>query len=183
MADTGRKKAGKLYLLHIERAQLLLDTIEEDASGIVDGIVEDRGLLLRFGNEGIALVEELDAGDDYTCKQGKLEHTYQAAKEAVDPPEADNAEQLRHEPSHYAEEQGHDYHYHDEGRDVGCLDRDTEGPCEPRSYGHIESSAEKQAADEAGKAGYLLHQPVAQAADETHDKEYSDDDVNCFHII
>ena len=69
-------------------------TIEEDAGGIVDGIVENRVHLIALRDESVALVEELDASDDDAYKQGKLEHSYQAAEEAVDPSEADGFEQL-----------------------------------------------------------------------------------------
>ena len=175
--------AAKLRGLQVERAQLLFDAIEEDSGSIVDGIVEDRSLLLLFGDQSVVLVEELDAGNDDTSKQGKLKYAHEAAKETVYPPEADGLEQLRHEPSHQIEEQGHNNQNQHEGGDVSRLDRHSKGGGDPRPYGHIEGAAEKQTADEASKACHLLHQSVAQAADEAQGEEDGDDNINCFHVF
>ena len=67
-------------------------TIEEDAGGIVDGIVENRVHLIALRDESVALVEELDASDDDAYKQGELEHTYQATEESIDPSKANGFE-------------------------------------------------------------------------------------------
>ena len=80
-------------------------TLSFQKSFIVDGIVECRGLFRLGREEGITLIEELDACNDDACQEGKLEHTYEATQEAVDPAETDGAEQLRHKPTHQAEEQ------------------------------------------------------------------------------
>ena len=58
----------------------------------MDGVVEYGVCLLLLGDEGVLLVEKLDAGDDDTRQEGKLECAYDAAQEAVDPAEADGFE-------------------------------------------------------------------------------------------
>ena len=173
----------KLHCLHVKPLELFLDAIEEDACGIVDGIVEHRGLFLFLSNEGIVLVEKLDACNDDSRKEGKLEHTHHAAKDAVYPTQADGAEYLRHEPAYQAEEQGHDNQYQDECGDVGSLDRDAKRSAQPLPYRHVECTAQEQATDETSQASHLFYQPVAQATDEPDDEQHTDDDVDCLHDI
>ena len=108
------------------RLQLLLDAAEEDTRRIVDRIIEYGRLLVRFGDEAVMLVEELDAGDDNAHEQSALEHANESAQEAVDPSEADNAEQLGNEPAHEVEEKGYDNQYKYECRDVGRLGGEVE---------------------------------------------------------
>ena len=45
----------------------------------MDGVVEYGVCLLLLRDEGVLLVEKLDAGDDDTRQEGKLEYAYDAA--------------------------------------------------------------------------------------------------------
>ena len=161
--------------------QLLLDAAEEDTSGIIDRIIEYGRLLACLGDEAVVAIEKLDASDEDTHEQGILKHAYQATQEAVDPSEADNAEQLGNEPAHEVEEKGYDNQYKYECRDVSGLGGEVECVRQPLPYREVEGSTEEQASNQSCQAGNLLHGSVAQATDKSDGEQHGDDDVNCLH--
>ena len=163
--------------------QLLLDAAEEDTRGIIDRIIEYGRLLACLGDEAVVAIEKLDTGDDNTHEQSALEHANESAQEAVDPSEADNAEQLGNEPAHEVEEKGYDNQYKYECRDVSGLGGEVECVRQPLPHREVEGSTEEQASDEPCQAGNLLHGSVAQATDKSDGEQHGDDDVNCLHDI
>ena len=163
--------------------QLLLDAAEEDTSGIIDRIIEYGRLLACLGDEAVVAIEKLDASNDNAHEQSTLEHANESAQEAVDPSEADNAEQLGNEPAHEVEEKGYDNQYKYECRDMSGLGGEVECVRQPLPYREVEGSTEEQASDEPCQAGNLLHGSVAQATDKSDGEQHGDDDVNCLHDI
>ena len=166
----------------VDIAEFLLDTAEEDSGDIVDGIIEYGRLLACLGDEAVVAIEKLDAGDDNAHEQSALEHANQAAQEAVDPSEADNAEQLGNEPAHEVEEKGYDNQYEYECRDVGRLGGEVQRVRQPLPYREVEGTTEEQASNQSCQAGNLLHGSVAQATDKANGEKHGDDDVNCLHV-
>ncbi len=167
----------------VDIAEFLLDTAEEDSGGIVDGIVEYGRLLACLGGEAVVAIEKLDAGDDNAYEQSALEHTNESAQEAVDPSEADNAEQFGNEPAHEVEEKGYDNQYKYECRDVSGLGGEVQRVRQPFPYREVEGTTEEQASNQPCQAGNLLHGSVAQATDKSDGEQHGDDDVNRLHDI